>query len=550
MAVTTTQLQGLYLAYFGRPADTDGLAFYTSHSSMTLWDVADAFSASPESQSLFGTSITDGVIDSIYMNLFNRHAEPDGLAYWTNEVNSGRLSAGAAAYGILIGAQNEDRVTVANKLDACDSFTSALVASGTDAYAGDAAAAYARTFVHGVDGTDLSGSVGVGLAGDCVAAMAHDLSGGGATQVIPDQLWHDYFEPDTGVTHVVLAQGIHFGSSGELGQVQSGTTVEIAGAGGGGAELKVDLASDTGSDALGLKLNHDYADNNDTTATGGLADIGVEMQNVEHVRIESTGSPLTGLTNKVDGWQPDGLINWLYLADDALQSLVITGDQALELVGRSMQSVVWDKLSIVDASQLSAPAFITSPLGGHVAFDFLAPVDAKLDVILGSQTSANGIEGSYGANHIVGGAQDDFIHGLGGGDTLTGGGGNDVFTPFKAASLNAPIDTITDFQANTVGNGAAGSVDGTGAPSAAARNGDILDLTQFAGHTITVSIADSQAQALQQIHDAGAFTLRAALDSSNGMLYMDTDGDGVADTQVELTGVTFISAAAFLLNHA
>jgi S-layer protein len=147
MAVTTAQLQQIYLAYFGRPADFDGIAFYTA-SNMDIWQVAAAFSASPESQALYGAGFSPTVINNIYNNLFNRDAEPDGLLYWSQQVATGKLSAAGAALGILLGAQNADLTTVNNKLAVSATFTAHLDTTPEIlAYRGDAAAAVARNFL-------------------------------------------------------------------------------------------------------------------------------------------------------------------------------------------------------------------------------------------------------------------------------------------------------------------------------------------------------------------------------------------------------------------
>ncbi|MDF2466745.1 MAG: hypothetical protein K0Q43_4980, partial [Ramlibacter sp.] len=153
MAISQSQLESLYLAYFGRPADFDGLVFYTSNPNFDIWSVAAAFSASPESQALYGTGvapnfISAATINAIYQNLFNRDAEPAGLSYWAGEVASGRLTAAGAAYGILLGAQNDDAIAVANKLAASAAFTAALdTAPEIIGYTGDDAAAAARAWL-------------------------------------------------------------------------------------------------------------------------------------------------------------------------------------------------------------------------------------------------------------------------------------------------------------------------------------------------------------------------------------------------------------------
>lgn len=127
MALTTTELNQLYLAYFGRPGDVDGLNYYKN---WTLADVQTGFSNSPESQSMYGTTFGAAQVNAIYQNLFNRSAEPAGIDYWINAVNNGvngvKISPAAAAFSILVGAQNADKTAVTNKLAAVTSFLAGL----------------------------------------------------------------------------------------------------------------------------------------------------------------------------------------------------------------------------------------------------------------------------------------------------------------------------------------------------------------------------------------------------------------------------------------
>jgi Ca2+-binding RTX toxin-like protein len=148
MAVTQAQLTQLYLAYFGRPPDYDGIQFYTNHPAFDIYAVAAGFSASPESQSLYGSGFGAAQVDAIYRNLFNRDAEPAGIAYWTNEVNAGRLTPAGAALAILQGAQNADRTAVDNKLAISAAFLGALdTQAELQGYAGATAATMARAFL-------------------------------------------------------------------------------------------------------------------------------------------------------------------------------------------------------------------------------------------------------------------------------------------------------------------------------------------------------------------------------------------------------------------
>lgn len=146
-------LAQLYLAYFGRPMDWDGIDFYTTHGGpLDLFALARGFSQSPESQQLYGATFGAAQVNAIYQNLFNRNAEASGVAYWTGEVNAGHLTAAGAALGILLGAQNSDRIAVQNKLQVALAFSERVdTQSEVDGYAGAAAAASARAFLHTVD---------------------------------------------------------------------------------------------------------------------------------------------------------------------------------------------------------------------------------------------------------------------------------------------------------------------------------------------------------------------------------------------------------------
>ena len=174
MAVTTTQLNQLYLAYFGRPADFDGVTFYTANPAATAVSVAAAFSASPESLTLYGPVFNAAQINAIYQNLFNRDAEPAGLTYWATEVASGRISPASAAAAILLGAQNDDKKSVDNKLAIAASFYGELDTSAEiTGYSGPAAAASARAFLKTVDSTAASLTAAqTALPGAVAAAVA------------------------------------------------------------------------------------------------------------------------------------------------------------------------------------------------------------------------------------------------------------------------------------------------------------------------------------------------------------------------------------------
>src|SRR3569832_114300 len=154
MAVTREQLVGLYLAYFGRPPDVDGYLYYTTQTNLTLTQIEANFSASPESQAMYGTGSLSQLIDAIYVNLFNRHAEPDGIVFWSNAINQGYVTPAGAAYNILLGAQNDDKIAVQNKMTVANDWLTHLdTTAEITGYSGADANAVAREFLHTVDST-------------------------------------------------------------------------------------------------------------------------------------------------------------------------------------------------------------------------------------------------------------------------------------------------------------------------------------------------------------------------------------------------------------
>ncbi|MBD3876340.1 DUF4214 domain-containing protein [Pseudomonas kunmingensis] len=113
----------MYIAYFGRPADTIGLQYWADK---TEAQIIAGFSASSESQALFGNQGSAAKVNAIYNNLFARDAEPAGLQYWVQKLNSGEVSQAEAMYTILNNAGAGDATAVANKLAAAEAFTAQI----------------------------------------------------------------------------------------------------------------------------------------------------------------------------------------------------------------------------------------------------------------------------------------------------------------------------------------------------------------------------------------------------------------------------------------
>lgn len=311
--------------------------------------------------------------------------------------------------------------------------------------------------------------------------------------------------------------------------------------------LTVTLKDATGSsDVLNLTLNDLYTENNDATATVEATNaFVVAASGVETLNVTSTGTASTSFLGAT-GNKADGVLNTLTLTDDALVTLNASGDQGFKFASANTQV----KLATVDASANTAGANIDVSL---------AKTDgtAAAITVKGSATAANTLKGSGNADTIVGGAKTDVITGGAKGDTLTGNGGNDkfVFAAGDSAIGTGTFDTITDFAANTWGNGTAGAA-GTEADltDATKVTGDVLSFTvagtAAAAKGIKVFVASSAADAttfLANTASADNTQSSAALDSTTNKLYVDVTGDGVTDFYISLTGVTTITAAAFEL---
>jgi S-layer protein len=156
MAVSANDIQGLYIAYFNRPADYLGLQFWTKAANDKGGDinvVANAFASSSEYTTLYAGKSTAQIIDTIYMNLFGRHAELDGIKFWGAALDNKVLGIGNIAYQIMTGAQDtvggfQDKTAVSSKISAATSFYNSLdTAEEVIAYSGDTANALVKTWL-------------------------------------------------------------------------------------------------------------------------------------------------------------------------------------------------------------------------------------------------------------------------------------------------------------------------------------------------------------------------------------------------------------------
>lgn len=123
-----TQIQQLYVAYFNRPADATGIAFWANFMANggTVAQVSAAFAQSLEYQVEYSQSTNAGIVSAVYQNLFGRPAETEGLAFWVKALNDRSITVDNMVEFISRGAQGTDKVAFDSKVVVATAFTNAL----------------------------------------------------------------------------------------------------------------------------------------------------------------------------------------------------------------------------------------------------------------------------------------------------------------------------------------------------------------------------------------------------------------------------------------
>jgi len=157
MAIVTTHVaavQQMYVAYFGRPADTAGLDYWTNvveANAGATAAVSAAFAASPEYiVTYFGQTNTQ-IVNNIYQNLFGRDADAAGRTYWANLLTNGTIKVDTIVAEVAKAALTTDKEAVENKVAASTAFTAQLDTTAENAgYAGNSALTLAKAFIKSV----------------------------------------------------------------------------------------------------------------------------------------------------------------------------------------------------------------------------------------------------------------------------------------------------------------------------------------------------------------------------------------------------------------
>jgi len=149
------QVQEIYVAYYGRPADPAGLQYWASQLAANkgnLTTIINAFGNSAESSALYAGASNSAKVIAIYQQLFNRAPDTPGLTFYTNALTAGTMTAASIALNVADGATGVDATYLSNKLVVAKAFTDALTTdpAANLAYSGTAAEAAARSLITSV----------------------------------------------------------------------------------------------------------------------------------------------------------------------------------------------------------------------------------------------------------------------------------------------------------------------------------------------------------------------------------------------------------------
>jgi hypothetical protein len=150
MGANTATVQKLYVAFFNRPGDALGQAFWEGKmaAGMTEAQVAAAFATSTEYTSVYGSMTTAQIVSTLYTNLFARSAAANEITFWGLRMLNGQESVSSIALALANNAQNSDATAIANKISAATSFTNGLTtAAQIVGYSGAAANTVAKTWL-------------------------------------------------------------------------------------------------------------------------------------------------------------------------------------------------------------------------------------------------------------------------------------------------------------------------------------------------------------------------------------------------------------------
>jgi Ca2+-binding RTX toxin-like protein len=419
---TSAQVQQLYLTYFGRPADPEGLRFWTSDTTTPLTTIANGFAGTPEFTASIAGKTFAQVVNQFYVSLFNRNAETAGLNYWVGLLQQGLITLQQVGLNISNAALAQpstsiDFIAVTSKITAAGNFTTQVGSTtpGILAYTGPAGVTAGVQFLAPVFTTATIPNAAATTA--AVNNLITSNSGVGTTVEL--STFQDIFTPTSAVRLTTFGQLV------ETLPFRFTADSQSVGAPAGSLQSFDQLIDPSVSDSDNLNI---------TVAPGlwpGPDGVDIATINIENFKF---------FLNGADG---GGFFDFNNFGNQQ------TNVKSVTLSGTINPGGGWSVVDFGDAGAtvLDASGVTTSGIDGQIAaIAFAAPAIGNANVTMIGGAGNDFFVAGFGADSLVGGAGIDTLNGLNGADTILGGSGSDVlFGGSEADTISGELDADTIF---------------------------------------------------------------------------------------------------------
>lgn len=178
MATNFEQVQQLYIAIYGRPADVVGRDYWGNNLATdpgALPTIAQTFSQLPEYAAEYGGKSNTQIVSTFYDNLFGHAPSATELNQWSAQLSLPG-GVGSVINSMLTTASAADAAVLQNKVNVAVAFTASLdTAAENNAYATEAGRNTAEQFINYVDDAN---SVGVTTTPFALNLVTSDMVAG------------------------------------------------------------------------------------------------------------------------------------------------------------------------------------------------------------------------------------------------------------------------------------------------------------------------------------------------------------------------------------
>lgn len=542
MAVTSAQIQELYIGYFGRPADQAGLNYWlntsnAANSTVTLNDIRASFAQQTEYTSVYGSLDRQATVTQIYQNLFGRTASADEVGYWT--FTSANTPKENLIQAFLEAASANDRAVVNAKSAFADQLTSTF-GSATGTNFADLKAPYTAAVAVAV--AEQQGANPPAASASYQAAFTAAAANLGYTATTGGAITFNAFDKASATVTVPATQAALTAVDINGSKLTDATVAHAYGTTASTA-VAVDFADAANLTSLKLNLttsSTDEANDNVTLTltaptTSKLATLDASGSNVDLTFNATTATALTSITTGS--------------GDDTIT--VATGTYTAAVTSNGVVTTPAVQAKAIAVNTGAGNDAVTATVKDAAVQINVGAGNDDVTLNFGTFTAASG---NHGAQVTLGAGQDDLF--LGTGNNIQFYTGSDAA---KAGQLSAGLVTVSGFNAaegdifhgaataTTYYNLANVSQGTTGTPNAQLVT--FNNATTLAGKLdAAAALMNSSANAQQA--NGSTTNLNTIHFEFNGNTYVYADkasagAFGVGDSVVELTGVTGLTATAF-----